>query len=103
MSPFKTPFRYYLIRSNKLADAGEISGIVKIPHRYGLWHGRYLDGGDLFRITEPVYSTYEAFGITVYKWIIAAGNLKDSSIYVYAYNPEFYEVVNGRVEPKCIT
>ena len=106
-SPFKTPFRYYLIRSNKIRNEsvvdGEISGIVKIPHGCGIWHGRYLDGGDLSRITEPEYSTYEAFGITVYKWIISAVSLKDGETYVYAYNPELYEVVDGKVESKCTT
>lgn len=102
-SPFKSPFRYYLIRGNELANHdvvdGEITGIVKIPHRYITWAGSAIDGGDLSRITEPEYSTYEVFGITVYKWIIAANSLKDT---VYTYNPELYEVVDGRVKPKCV-
>ena len=106
-SPFKTPFRYYLIRGNKLANHdvvnGEITGIVKIPHRFGVWRQSAIDGGDIDRITEPEYSTYEAFGITIYEWIVAADSLRDGGHYVYTYNPELYEVVDGKVEPKCTT
>ena len=106
-SPFITPFRYYLVRGNSLANhthvSGEIVGIVKIPHRYSIWGQSAIDGGIIERITEPEYSTYEAFGITVYEWVVAAASLKDGTAYVYAYNPEIYEVVDGKVEPKCTT
>jgi len=106
-SPFTTLFRYYLIRGNGLANhdhvSGEIVGIVKIPHQHSIWGQSALDGGIICRITEPEYSTYEAFGITVYECTVSAAVLKDGTTYVYAYNPELYEVVNGKVEPKCTT
>ncbi len=103
-SPFKSPFRYYIIRGNELANHdvvdGEITGIVKIPHQHSIWGQSAVDGGDIERITEPEYSTYEAFGIVVYECTISAG---DGGNYWHAYNPELYEVVDGKVEPKCTT
>jgi len=106
-SPFTTLFRYYLIRGNGLANhdhvSGEIVGIVKIPHQHSIWGQSAIDGGIIERITEPEYSTYEAFGIAVYACTVLAAVLKDGTTYVYAYNPEIYEVVDGKVEPKCTT
>jgi len=107
-SPFKSPFRYYVIRGNGPGIitnhySGEIVGIVKIPHQHSVWGQSAIDGGIICRITEPEYSTYEAFGVTVYECTISAARLKDGTTYVYAYNPELYEVVKGKVEPKCIT
>ena len=107
-SPFKSPFRYYIIRGNELANHdvvdGEITGIVKIPHQHSIWGQSAVDGGDIERITEPEYSTYEAFGIAVYECTISAISLRDGpGNYVHVYNPELYDVVDGKVEPKCTT